>query len=72
MARIAIYPGTFDPITLGHMDIITRGAGLFDRLIVGVATNTEKRTLFSVDERMALLAKRGTERPDGEEVVELA
>jgi pantetheine-phosphate adenylyltransferase len=55
MARIAIYPGTFDPITLGHMDIITRGAGLFDRLIVGVATNTEKRTLFSVDERMAFI-----------------
>lgn len=55
MNKIAIYPGTFDPVTLGHMDIIQRGAGLFDRLIVAVAVNIEKSTLFDAQERIGFL-----------------
>lgn len=50
--RIGVYPGTFDPITLGHMDIIRRGAKLVDRLVVGVTTNPSKSPMFSVDERL--------------------
>jgi pantetheine-phosphate adenylyltransferase len=53
--RIAIYPGTFDPITLGHIDIIERAIKLFDRLIVTLAINTKKKTLFSIEERIALI-----------------
>jgi pantetheine-phosphate adenylyltransferase len=51
--RIGVYPGTFDPITLGHMDIIRRGAKLVDRLVVGVTTNPSKSPMFSVAERLA-------------------
>ena len=53
MTRIGVYPGTFDPITLGHMDIIRRGAKLVDRLVIGVTTNPSKSPMFSVEERMA-------------------
>jgi len=53
--RIAVYPGVFDPITLGHLDIIRRGAGLFGRLVVAVACNPAKPSLFSIDERLALV-----------------
>jgi pantetheine-phosphate adenylyltransferase len=53
--RIAIYPGTFDPITYGHQDIIQRAARIVDRLIVGVASNAGKGPLFSVEERVALV-----------------
>ena len=52
--RIAVYPGTFDPITLGHEDIVRRAASLFDEVIVAVAGSTNKRTLFNLDERVAL------------------
>jgi pantetheine-phosphate adenylyltransferase len=52
--RIAVYPGTFDPITLGHEDIVHRAADLFDEVIVAVAGSTNKNTLFSLDERVAL------------------
>jgi pantetheine-phosphate adenylyltransferase len=52
--RIAVYPGTFDPITLGHEDIVRRAANLFDEVIVAVAGSTNKSTLFSLDERVAL------------------
>ena len=48
-------PGTFDPITLGHMDIIRRGAKLVDRLVIGVTTNIAKSPLFDDDERMAMV-----------------
>ncbi|MFN3371257.1 MAG: pantetheine-phosphate adenylyltransferase [Sphingomonadaceae bacterium] len=51
--RTGVYPGTFDPITLGHMDIIARGAKLVDRLIIGVATNPSKSPLFTLEERVA-------------------
>ena len=50
--RIGVYPGTFDPITLGHMDIIRRGAKLVDRLVIGVATNPSKSPMFTLDERV--------------------
>ncbi len=54
MAHLAIYPGTFDPLTNGHADLVERGARLFDKLIVGVAAHTGKNPLFSLDERVAL------------------
>ena len=53
--RIGVYPGTFDPITLGHMDIIRRGAKFVDRLIIGVTTNIAKSPLFDDDERIAMV-----------------
>lgn len=53
--KIAVYPGSFDPITLGHLDILTRGLELFDRIIIAVASNIEKNALFSVQERMELI-----------------
>lgn len=52
--RIAVYPGTFDPITLGHEDLVRRAAHLFDEVIVAVAGSTSKATLFSLDERVQL------------------
>ena len=52
---IAIYPGSFDPVTRGHLDIIKRAAAQFDRLIVCVMVNSEKKGLFSHEERVALL-----------------
>lgn len=55
--RIAVYPGTFDPITLGHEDIVRRAADLFDEVIVAVAGSTNKNTLFSLDERVTLAKK---------------
>ncbi|MGR3628863.1 MAG: pantetheine-phosphate adenylyltransferase [Sulfitobacter sp.] len=53
--RIALYPGTFDPITLGHIDIIRRAARMVDRLVIGVAINRDKGPLFSLEERVALI-----------------
>ncbi|HEX6374574.1 MAG TPA: pantetheine-phosphate adenylyltransferase [Allosphingosinicella sp.] len=55
--RTGVYPGTFDPITLGHMDIIRRGAHLVDRLVIGVTTNPSKSPMFSVEERMAMVRR---------------
>lgn len=57
MPRIGIYPGTFDPITLGHMDIIRRGAKLVDRLVIGVSTNPSKSPMFTLDERMEMVRR---------------
>ena len=54
---IAIYPGTFDPMTNGHLDIIVRAAGLFDELVIGVLNNSAKTPLFSVKERVNILKK---------------
>ena len=51
---IAIYPGSFDPLTNGHVDIIRRGARLFDRIVVGILVNIEKSPLFTVPERVEL------------------
>ncbi len=55
--RIAVYPGSFDPITLGHIDILTRGLELFDKVIVAIAHNIQKKSLFTVQERMDLIKK---------------
>jgi len=57
MATIAVYPGSFDPITNGHLDIIRRAAQLFDRVIVAVARNAEKTPLFDAHERLSLTRK---------------
>ncbi len=57
MTRIGVYPGTFDPITRGHMDIIRRGAKLVDRLVIGVTTNPSKSPMFSLDERLAMVER---------------
>lgn len=53
--RIGIYPGTFDPVTLGHADIMRRGAKLVDKLVIGVTTNPSKNPMFSFDERVAMV-----------------
>ena len=53
--KIAIYPGSFDPITLGHLDVLTDGANMFDRVIIAVADNSAKNCMFSVDERIELI-----------------
>lgn len=55
--RTGVYPGTFDPITLGHMDIIRRGAKLVDKLIIGVTTNPSKSPMFSDDERLEIVKR---------------
>ena len=55
--RTGVYPGTFDPITLGHMDIIRRSAKLVDRLVIGVTTNIAKSPLFADDERIAIVRR---------------
>ncbi|TVX97718.1 pantetheine-phosphate adenylyltransferase [Cohnella terricola] len=64
--RIAVYPGSFDPVTLGHLDIIRRAAKQFDRLIVAVLNNTTKTPLFSVQERKELLAEVTRDLPNVE------
>lgn len=55
--RVAIYPGTFDPITNGHLDIIRRAARLADRLVIGVSANAGKGPLFSIEERVAMVSE---------------
>lgn len=53
--RIAVFPGTFDPVTKGHADIVNRAAGLFDKIIIAVGVNTQKKTLFSLEQRVEWL-----------------
>ena len=62
--RIAVYPGSFDPITLGHLNVMERASRLFDRLIVGVGINIEKQTMFPPEERVELI--RDGRRAPGE------
>jgi len=59
--RIGLYPGTFDPITLGHIDIIRRAAFLVDRLVIGVAINRDKGPLFTLEERVAMIEAEAEE-----------
>ena len=63
--RIGVYPGTFDPLTLGHMDIIRRAAHLVERLVIGVTTNPSKSPMFTVEERLDMV-KRETTGLDGD------
>lgn len=63
--RIGVYPGTFDPITLGHMDIIRRGAKLVDHLVIGVTTNPSKAPMFTDDERMDMVRREVAELGNG-------
>ncbi len=55
--RIAVYPGSFDPITYGHLDIIERGLEVFDRIVIAVARNSEKKSLFTAQERIKLIVQ---------------
>ena len=63
--KTAVYPGTFDPITLGHMDIIRRATHLVDRLVVGVTTNPSKSPMFTVEERLAMVEREMAAITDG-------
>lgn len=63
---VGIYPGSFDPITNGHLDLIERGSRLVDRLIVAILRNEDKQTLFSLDERMEMLREVSREFPNVE------
>ncbi len=63
---VAVYPGSFDPITNGHLDIITRAARLFDRLVIGVYDRPDKRHLFSIEERAQMASKAITHLPNVE------
>jgi len=68
--KVAVYPGTFDPITLGHLDIIRRGAHLVDRLVIGVTTNPSKEPMFAVADRLAMVRREIAGIPGRIEVVE--
>jgi len=64
MGRIAVYPGSFDPITNGHIDIIARGLEIFDGVIVAIADNAQKKSLFSIEERVEITKIAVQEMPD--------
>ena len=66
MSTLAVYPGSFDPLTNGHVDIITRGATLFDRIIVSVLVNAEKSPLFTIEERVEILKAVFKDQPNVE------
>ncbi len=68
MKKLAVYPGSFDPLTLGHVDVVHRAARLFDRLILAVAVSARKDTLFSIKERMAMARSLATTMPNVEAV----
>ena len=61
--RIAIYPGSFDPLTCGHVDIIVRGGTIFDEVVVAVLENIDKKALFSVNERLDMIRETFSDRP---------
>jgi len=67
--RVGLYPGTFDPITNGHLDIIGRAVKLVDKLVIGVAINADKNPLFSLEERVAMVTQEAKSVTDGAEVV---
>ena len=68
--KVAVYPGTFDPVTLGHLDTIRRGAHLVDKLVIGVTTNPSKEPMFSVEERLAMVRREVADIPGNMEVTE--
>jgi len=57
MKKIAVFPGSFDPVTIGHVDIVNRGLSLFDKLIIGIGINSQKKYLFPLEQRMAWIKK---------------
>lgn len=63
MERVAVYPGSFDPITNGHIDIVKRGLTLFDRIIIAIMHNPSKKTLFSIQERMDMIQETFEDEP---------
>ena len=67
--RVGLYPGTFDPITNGHLDIIGRAVKLVDKLVIGVAINADKNPLFSLEERVAMVTEEARSVVDGAEIV---
>jgi len=68
--KVAVYPGTFDPITLGHLDIIRRGTHLVDKLVIGVTTNPSKEPMFTVAERLEMVRRETADMPGNIDVVE--
>jgi pantetheine-phosphate adenylyltransferase len=68
--HVGVYPGTFDPVTLGHLDIIRRGAHLVDKLVIGVTTNPSKEPMFSTAERLAMVRREIDGIPGNIDVVE--
>ncbi len=68
MKRTAIYPGTFDPITLGHVDVVTRGLKVFDRIVIGVAENPKKGPMFDLETRLAMVRETFADKKNIEAV----
>ena len=68
MRNTAIYPGTFDPITLGHVDVVRRGLKLFDRIVIGVADNLAKQPMFDVETRLSMVRAAFKDEPNVEAV----
>lgn len=66
MKRIAVYPGTFDPVTYGHLDLVDRGRRRFDRLVMAILSNEEKQPMFSLEERIAFLRDATSQWPEVE------
>lgn len=71
MKRIALYPGTFDPVTLGHLDIIKRAVKLVDHLVIGVATNASKLPIFSLEERVTMVRSEAEKLAAGRATIEV-
>ena len=69
--RVGLYPGTFDPVTLGHLDIIKRAVKLVDHLVIGVATNASKSPLFTLDERMEIVRREAEPLAEGRATIEV-
>ena len=69
MTRVGLYPGTFDPVTNGHLDIIGRATKLVDRLVIGVAINRDKAPLFTLEERCAMVSEEAQRVTDRAEIV---
>jgi pantetheine-phosphate adenylyltransferase len=69
--RVGLYPGTFDPITLGHVDIIKRAVKLVDHLVIGVSTNPSKSPLFSLEERMEMMRHESRKSAEGRATIEV-
>ncbi len=69
MNKIGIYPGSFDPLTYGHLDLIQRGSRLFDKLYIAISINPQKKTLFTIDERKAMVEEAVKDIPNVEVVI---